>query len=58
MVLPTDSASWNAYATVRSTGTEPIALKAAGTAVDAGAAADVRNVKILLAAVVRSLDGR
>jgi len=39
MVLPTDTASWNAYTTVRSTGTEPIALKSAGTVADAGAAA-------------------
>jgi uncharacterized protein (DUF1501 family) len=31
MVLPTDAASWQAYTTVRSTGADPIALKAVGT---------------------------
>ncbi|ARN23404.1 DUF1501 domain-containing protein [Piscinibacter gummiphilus] len=39
MVLPTDTASWNTYTTVRNTGTDPIALRAAGTAPDAAAAA-------------------
>src|SRR5688572_29476366 len=39
MVLPTDTASWDAYTTVRNTGTDPIALKAVGTAKDAAAAA-------------------
>ena len=38
MVLPTDTASWDAYTTVRNTGTDPIALKAVGTAKDAAAA--------------------
>ncbi|KQV86751.1 DUF1501 domain-containing protein [Rhizobacter sp. Root1221] len=38
MVLPTDTASWEAYTTVRSTGTSPIALKAAGTPADGAAA--------------------
>jgi uncharacterized protein (DUF1501 family) len=37
MVLPTDSASWTAYQTVRNQGTDPIALRAPGTAVDPGA---------------------
>jgi len=37
MVLPTDSASWTAYQTVRNQGTDPIALRAPGTAVDTGA---------------------
>lgn len=31
MVLPTDSASWSAYTTVRSQAPDPIALRAAGT---------------------------
>jgi len=39
MVLPTDTASWNTYTTVRNTGTDPIALRAVGTAADAAAAA-------------------
>jgi len=39
MVLPTDTASWNTYTTVRNTGTDPIALRAVGTAPDAAAAA-------------------
>ncbi|CAN7548541.1 DUF1501 domain-containing protein [Rhizobacter sp. LjRoot28] len=39
MVLPTDTASWEAYQTVRSTAPDPIALKAVGTPADAGAAA-------------------
>ncbi|MGE5863617.1 MAG: Tat pathway signal protein, partial [Rhizobacter sp.] len=39
MVLPTDTASWEAYQTVRSTAPDPIALKAVGTLADAGAAA-------------------
>lgn len=37
MVLPTDSASWTAYQTVRNQGTDPIALRAPGTAPDPGA---------------------
>ncbi len=37
MVLPTDSASWQAYTTVRSAGSTPIALKAAGTPIDPNA---------------------
>ena len=39
MVLPTDTASWEAYTTVRSTGTDPIALKPVGTPADAAAPA-------------------
>ena len=37
MVLPTDSASWTAYQTVRNQGADPIALRAPGTAADPGA---------------------
>jgi uncharacterized protein (DUF1501 family) len=37
-VLPTDTASWNAYTTVRSQAPDPIALRAAGTPPDAAAA--------------------
>ncbi len=39
MVLPTDSASWNAYTTTRSQAPEPIALLPVGTAPGPGAAA-------------------
>ncbi len=39
MVLPTDSASWNAYSTVRSTAPDPISLRAEGIAPDNSAAA-------------------
>jgi uncharacterized protein (DUF1501 family) len=39
MVLPTDTASWTAYSTVRSTAPDPIALLAPGTAPNAAAAA-------------------
>jgi len=39
MVLPTDTASWDAYQTVRSTAPDPIALRAAGTPPDAAAPA-------------------
>jgi uncharacterized protein (DUF1501 family) len=38
MVLPTDTASWNAYSTIRNQAPESIALLAAGTASDAAAA--------------------
>ncbi|MET0334026.1 MAG: DUF1501 domain-containing protein [Rhizobacter sp.] len=38
MVLPTDTASWNAYTTTRSTAPDPIALLAPGTPANAGAA--------------------
>jgi uncharacterized protein (DUF1501 family) len=38
MVLPTDTASWNAYQTVRSTAPDPIALRAVGTPADTTAA--------------------
>ncbi len=38
MVLPTDTASWNTYQTVRSTAPDPIALRAVGTAPDTAAA--------------------
>ena len=38
MVLPTDAASWSAYSTVRNQAPESIALLAAGTAGNAGAA--------------------
>lgn len=38
MVLPTDTASWTAYQTVRATGTDPIALRPVGTAPDTTAA--------------------
>jgi uncharacterized protein (DUF1501 family) len=34
MVLPTDATSWSAYTTVRSQGTDPIALRPVGTAPD------------------------
>ncbi|KQV99711.1 DUF1501 domain-containing protein [Rhizobacter sp. Root1221] len=37
MVLPTDTASWEAYSTVRSTAPDPIALKAVGTVADGAA---------------------
>jgi len=37
MVLPTDTASWATYNTVRNTGSDPIALKAVGTVADIGA---------------------
>jgi uncharacterized protein (DUF1501 family) len=39
MVLPTDTASWTSYTTVRSQAPDPIALRPAGTAPDAAAAA-------------------
>jgi len=39
MVLPTDTASWTAYTTVRSQGADPIALRPAGTAPDPAAPA-------------------
>lgn len=39
MVLPTDTASWNAYTTVRSQAPDPIALRPVGTAPDPAAAA-------------------
>jgi len=39
MVLPTDTASWQAYTTVRGTGSDPIALRAPGTPADGSAAA-------------------
>jgi uncharacterized protein (DUF1501 family) len=39
MVLPTDTASWEAYGTVRSTAPDPIALKAVGTVADGAATA-------------------
>ena len=38
MVLPTDAASWNAYATTRTQAPDPIALRAAGIAPDLAAA--------------------
>ena len=38
MVLPTDTASWNAYQTVRSTAPDPIALRAVDTPPDPAAA--------------------
>ncbi|RZU01096.1 DUF1501 domain-containing protein [Rivibacter subsaxonicus] len=38
MVLPTDSASWSAYSTVRNQMPDPIALRTAGTAADTAAA--------------------
>lgn len=38
MVLPTDSASWSAYTTVRNQAPDPISLRAAGTAAVASAA--------------------
>jgi len=39
MVLPTDTASWNAYQTVRTQQPDPIALRSAGTPADNAAAA-------------------
>jgi uncharacterized protein (DUF1501 family) len=39
MVLPTDTASWSAYSSVRNQAPEPIALLSAGTPADATAAA-------------------
>ncbi|MET0350971.1 MAG: DUF1501 domain-containing protein [Rhizobacter sp.] len=39
MVLPTDTASWQAYTTVRGTGSDPIALRAPGTPADGAATA-------------------
>jgi uncharacterized protein (DUF1501 family) len=39
MVLPTDTASWSTYSTVRATAPDPIALRAVGTPADTGAAA-------------------
>jgi len=39
MVLPTDTTSWSAYTTVRSQGTDPIALRPVGTAPDPTVAA-------------------
>jgi uncharacterized protein (DUF1501 family) len=39
MVLPTDTDSWTRYLEARNQGTDPIALRAPGTAVDANAAA-------------------
>lgn len=39
MVLPTDTTSWNTYATVRATAPDPIALRPEGTPADTGAAA-------------------
>jgi len=38
MVLPTDTASWQAYTSVRGVGVDPIALRAPGTPPDSGAA--------------------
>src|SRR5512137_2183797 len=38
VVLATDTTSWNAYQTARNTGVDPIALLAAGTPANAGAA--------------------
>ena len=37
MVLPTDSASWSAYSTLRATAPDPIALKPVGTPADGAA---------------------
>lgn len=39
MVLPTDTASWNTYTTVRSQQPDPIALRPVGTAANTGATA-------------------
>ena len=38
MVLPTDTASWSAYTSVRNQAPDPIALRAPGVAASAGAA--------------------
>ncbi|CAN5626108.1 DUF1501 domain-containing protein [soil metagenome] len=39
MILPTDSASWNSYTTVRNQAPDPISLRAVGTAPNMGAGA-------------------